>query len=110
MARATFTCLSDLRTAGVDYDPVNASTEVASETAVEAAVAVLEADAAAPTQAHVNDLRTVWDALVADLATPPNRTAVVLSIDTAAVTTISDLRKAVAAILRAVEGSSYLTP
>lgn len=34
------------------------------ETLVEAAIAVLEADGATPTEAHVDDLRAAWDLLV----------------------------------------------
>lgn len=40
-----------------------------SQTATEAAVALLEADGATPTQAHVNSLRTVWNTLVTAIGT-----------------------------------------
>lgn len=46
-----------------------AEVEETSEPATEAALAVLEADGASPTEAHVDDLRAAYDVLVADLAT-----------------------------------------
>lgn len=70
-------------------------------TAVEAAIAVLEADGASPTQAHVNSLRTVWNTLSA--ATTANNVS--LQIDNAVVTTQNGLKAAVAALLKTAQGS-----
>jgi hypothetical protein len=69
---------------------------------VEAAIAVLEADGAAPTQAHVNSLRTVWNTLKSG--------NVIVTIDTAAVTTRTQLRAALDAVMFNLQGSDLLTP
>lgn len=87
----------------------------ADQTAVEAAIAVLEADAASPTQGHVNSLRTVWNTMKTDGATAKTATAaaktagaaanVVLDIDTAVATTQNSVRAAVREIMQALKGS-----
>ena len=77
-------------------------------TNVDAAVTVLVADGASPTQAHVNTLKTAWDLLAAAIAAANTATAaanVVLDIDTAVVTTRNGVKAAVRDLLRAVEGS-----
>ncbi len=90
-------------------DPVNGTTTVADQAAVEAAVALLEADTTTPTQAHVVALRTVWDALVLDIAGVPPSSDVVLSYDITAVASRSVLRRAAAKLLQAVEATNDLT-
>lgn len=65
--------------------------------ALDAAVAVLVADAAAPTQAHVTTANTALTAFKA-----PH---VVLTYDTTAVTSMNQLKRAVAALLTRAEGS-----
>lgn len=84
-------------------------------TDVAAAVAVLVADGASPTQAHVNTLNTAWGLLATAIAAAKVSTAaavvaaapanVVLDIDTAAVTTQNGVRAAVREIMQAVKGS-----
>lgn len=84
-------------------------------TNVAAAVAVLVADGASPTQAHVNTLNTAWGLLATAIATAKVSTAaakagvaaknVILDIDTAVVTTQNGVRAALRDIMRAVEGS-----
>lgn len=94
-------------------DPINGATtatdQAALDTAVtanEAAVAVLEADAASPTQAHVNSMRTTWNAvktarttLEADIGTVPGQTDVVISYNATTVVSKATLRQAIEAML-----------
>jgi len=87
-------------------DPVNGATTVVDQAAVEAAVVVLEGDGASPTQGHVDALRTVWDALVLDIAGVPASAHVVLSYDTTSVGNSSVLKRAVAQLLDNVAGSN----
>ena len=86
--------------------PINGATTVADQAAVEAAVAVLEADGASPTQGHVNSLRTVWNALVLDIAARPAYRDVVLVYDTTAVGNRSVLKRATAQLLDAVAATN----
>lgn len=84
-------------------------------TNVAAAVAVLVADGALPTQAHVNTLNTAWGLLATAIAAAKVSTAaavvasapanVVLDIDTAVVTTQNGVRAAVRSIEQALRGS-----
>lgn len=84
-------------------------------TNVAAAVAVLVADAASPTQAHVNTLNTAWGLLATAIAAAKTSTAaakaagavgdVVLDIDTAVVTTKNGMRAALRQLMQAVDGS-----
>lgn len=97
------------RKIGHVVDPVNGATTAVDQAAVEAAVAVLEADAASPTQAHVNSLRTVWDALVLDISGVPPSSDVVLSYNVVTVGKQSVLRRAVARLLEAVGATNDLT-
>ncbi|MGE3279681.1 MAG: hypothetical protein AB7H90_03515 [Alphaproteobacteria bacterium] len=76
-------------------DPVNASTVATTQAAVEDAVGVLEADAESPTEAHVDDLRTAWDLLVADIAAVPAYRDVVISYEATAVVNRDILRQVV---------------
>lgn len=100
MARAAFTCT--LRTTfanngGFSYSSGSAAAQP-STAAVEALIAVLEADGASPTQAHVNDLRAGWDLLVTALGVYGGAD-VLLDINTSTVTT----QKAAIAALRELE-------
>ena len=80
-------------------DPLNAATTAASQADVEAAVAVLEADGASPTQTHVNELRVVWDLLVTDIAPLPGQSDVVISYNATTVVSRDTLRQAVDQLL-----------
>ncbi len=94
----------------------------ADETAVEAAVALLEADTTTPTQAHVNALRTVWNTLVTDAALAKTATAaltgagilggydVVVMYDATAVKTRSFFRACLREVVERVAGGNSLTP
>lgn len=76
--------------------------------AVTAAMAVLVADGATPTQAHVNTANAAWVAYVAavDAITPD----VTVYIGTVAnIATKNKLRAALDAIFRVVQGSNLLT-
>ncbi len=78
------------------------------KTDVAAAVAVLVADGASPTQGHVDTLNTAWGLLataIAAAATGATAANVVLDIDTAVVTTKNGVKAAVREILRTVDGS-----
>ncbi len=77
-------------------------------TNVAAAVAVLVADGASPTQAHVNTLNTAWGLLATAIAAADIATAaanVVLDIDTAVVTTRNGVSAAVRELMKTIEGS-----
>lgn len=77
-------------------------------TNVAAAVAVLVADGASPTQAHVNTLNTAWGLLATAIAAANTATAaanVVLDIDTAVVTTQNGVRAAMRELMQTVRGS-----
>ena len=78
------------------------------KTDVAAAVAVLVADGASPTQGHVDTLNTAWGLLataIAAAATGATAANVGLDIDTAVVTTKNGVKAAVREILRTVDGS-----
>lgn len=78
------------------------------KTDVAAAVAVLVADGASPTQAHVTTLNVAWGLLataIAAAATGAAAANVVLDIDNTVVTTRNGVKAAVAELLRTVEGS-----
>ena len=78
---------------------------------VAADVATLVADGATPTQAHVNTLNTDWTALLAGLGSVPTNADVVLSFDTSKITTRSNLRQVVNALLQQMEsGVAGLSP
>lgn len=84
-------------------------------TNVAAAVAVLVADGASPTQAHVNTLNTAWGLLATAIATAKTSTAAakvaaapanaVLDIDTAVLTTKNAVRATLRNIMHQVDGS-----
>lgn len=81
---------------------------IPSQAAVEAAVAVLEADGASPTQAHVNSLRTVWNALVAGL-NAHDTADVVLDINTSNITTQNAAKAALRELTQVLAGSGLPT-
>lgn len=82
-----------------------------STTAVDGDVTTLVADGATPTQAHVTALSGHWTTLKAAVAAQSATEVgdVVVSYDTTKITTKTQLKQALAAILRAVEGTSLLT-
>ncbi len=95
-----------------DTDAGTASGQLTTDVA--AAVAVLVADGASPTQAHVNTLNTAWGLLATAIATAKTSTAaakaagasnVVLDIDTAVVTTKNGVRAALRRLLHVIDGS-----
>jgi hypothetical protein len=74
-------------------------------TDVAAAIAVLVADGATPTEAHVTTLNDAWTAYLAALATYSASSAsgnMVLSIDTAVVTTKRKFRAGLATFTQAI--------
>lgn len=85
-------------------------------TATEAAMAVLEADGASPTQAHVNTMRTAFNTTKADALAVSN-TAVVAALgadvtlvfDPAIVLSITRMRRIFDAYLTQLQGSGTLT-
>lgn len=94
-------------------DPINGATTATTVAAVTAAaaateisLAVLEADAASPTQAHVNAFRVLYDVLAAaitanaaNIATVPAQRSVVISYDATVVVSKSTLRQAIEHLL-----------
>ena len=109
MARVAWAAsVSGTRSGNVNVSAVSAADDPytgAAEGVVAADVATLVADGATPTQAHVTTLNTDWTAFLASATGD-----VVISVNTTNITTRNQLRAAVAAILRMVEGSGYLTP
>jgi uncharacterized protein involved in propanediol utilization len=93
-------------------DAVNGSAFVTDQTAFEAALAVLVADAASPTQAHVTTANDAYTTFKADFAAGggPATADVVLSFNATAVVTRTMLRRAIERLLQAIEGSDALTP
>ncbi len=91
--------------------PASTSAGVAAGTLtddVAAAVAVLVADGACPTQAHVNTLNTAWGLLATAIAAANTGAAaanMVLDIDTSVITTRNALRAGLRDLLRTVDGS-----
>lgn len=102
-------------TAATAADTATGTASGALTTDVAAAVAVLVADGASPTQAHVNTLNTAWGLLETAIAAAKVSTAaavvsaapanVVLDIDTAVVTTQNGVRAALRSIDQALKGS-----
>lgn len=110
MARFAVSCKFGATGAPIAWGSIsevmNASTTATNKTAVAADVATLVADGATPTQAHVNTLNTDWTALSADIAAGNLSAAsvdAVLSFDAAVITTKTKLRRAVQALLAAVD-------
>jgi hypothetical protein len=106
MARAAFVCT--LRTTfpgngGYAFASGSAAPQP-SQAAVEAAVAVLEADGASPTQAHVTSLRAAWDTLVTALGVYGGGDAL-LDFNASTLTTQNAVRAALREFERAVAGS-----
>lgn len=107
--------VTPILTAATTADDAAATAAGTLTTDVAAAVAVLVADGASPTQGHVNTLNSAWGLLAtaiaaASAATAAAKTAaapanVVLDVDTAVVTTQNGVRAALREILQAVRGS-----
>lgn len=89
-------------------DPVPASTFAADQTAFEAALATLVADAVSPTQAHVTAVNSAYTTLKADFAAVAPSTDLLLSINLAQISTIRVLRLALERIVSAMRSSGYL--
>jgi hypothetical protein len=106
-------------------DAATAVAAAPSTAAVAAALAVLVADGASPTQAHVNTLNTAWGTLLTAIGTL-NTAVLLVQTDVAAasgdvgadvavsfnpdnVLTKNNFRGALRAIINAVEGSNHLT-
>lgn len=91
-------------------DPAAAIAAVeAAEVDVAAAVAVLVADGATPTQAHVTTLdaaHTVLAAAITSLVTVAGSANLTISVDTSVIDTRNKLHAAVAAALKFLESSS----
>jgi hypothetical protein len=90
MARIAFAFTCDRSTSenerfsgGPAADMVAGSGYAAAKTAFEAALAVLVADGASPTQAHVTTANSTYTTLAATLAAPPSKTDLAVSIDLA---------------------------
>ena len=94
------------------------------QTTFEAALAVLVADGASPTQAHVTTANNAYTALEtgidlvqtditalqATFGVAPSTTDVVLSVDLVKVPSISCLEIALQQLLNGLSGTSYFTP
>lgn len=81
-------------------------------TDVAAAVAVLVADGASPTQGHVDTLNTAWGLLATAIAAADaagGAVNVILDIDTTAVATQNAVRAALRELMLAVQGSGLAT-
>lgn len=90
---------------------LNGATVVTTRAALVAAMAVLVADAASPTQAHVTTADAALTAYLADAAPGvPANTDVVVSVDVANVVTRSALRAALRRVEQIFEGNNALTP
>jgi len=98
------------------------ATTVTDQGTVAAAVATLVADGASPTQAHVTALNTAWGplntAITAETALQATVTSdvktlasgnLVVSYDASVITTRHELKEALLAALRVVDGSGTLT-
>ena len=111
MARKAVSCavayptIDGIRQVGNSDDPVN----TVSTAATAAAIAVLVADGASPTQGHVDTLATAWATLLAGTAPIPGRSDVLISYNTTAVGTKSVLREALRRLVAAAEGNDGLT-
>lgn len=101
--------------AGGAKDPVVAAAAIADKTAFEAALAVLVADGASPTQAHVttaNNAYTTYAAAVVTYQTAVQASVagnLVLILDTAVLTTSNKISSAVKAALQLLRNYGLLT-
>ena len=80
--------------------------------AVKTSLGVLQADAATPTEAHVDDADVLADAaiVISQAAQAAPLGGVQVIVDLATVTTRTDLHKCFQAIERAAQGSGWFTP
>jgi hypothetical protein len=95
--------------AGVIADVVPASTYAADKTAFEAALAVLVADGASPTQAHVTTANNDYTTFKADLVAPPATADVIISFDASKVVNKSTLYRAIDRLIQVIQGSNSLS-
>lgn len=86
-----------------DLDPVMTTGYAAAKTAFEAALAVLVADGASPTQAHVTTANSTYTTFAAAMGGVPVGRDLVVSVDLAKVSSISSLRAAFNRLLLAAE-------
>ena len=98
MARKVYTFHSDGRLTGQPTD--TNTTDVA---AVQAAVGVLVADGASPTQAHVNTLVTAWNAVTVNVNTT---SAFKMVLDDSIYTTKNKVRGVIEAFLLRLQSDS----
>lgn len=87
------------------------STAAVDTTAVAAAIAVLVADGATPTQAHVTTLNSAWTTLLAEItaAKAAGTGDVVLSVDLSTITTGNQLRYALRTLLLQWQGNGSIS-
>jgi len=106
MARAAYSCtLRNTFSNNGGYSFASGSAAAQPSTAaVEAAIAVLEADGASPTQGHVDSLRTVWNTLVTALGVYGGADAV-LDVNLSNLTTQNAVRAALREFEQVVAGS-----
>lgn len=112
MARISFASNATGLQVGRSADISAATAAVAAaEVDVAAAVAVLVADGASPTQAHVTTLDAAHTILAAAIVanSASQSGAVVVSIDNSVVTTRNQLRAALRALLLLADGDGSLT-
>lgn len=91
--------------------PVDAATLTTDAAPVAAAMAVLVADGASPTQAHVNTANAAYTTLAADIVAVNTAASgdLLVTYDAAVVTSITKLKRAFGAALQAAINSGILT-
>lgn len=97
---------------GHSPDPVPtvvASTYTTDKAAFEAALAVLVADGASPTQAHVTTCNNAYTTFKAELGGNPAAQDIVLSVDLAKITSVSQINFAVQTLLNILRGNKALS-
>jgi hypothetical protein len=102
---------------GTDAIAVKAATAAIGKTDTDAAIGVLVADGALPTQAHVTTAAAAWatlegqiDTALAAAAVGSGSGDVLVTVNLANVATMNKLRKVLEAIVRAAEGSGAFSP
>jgi hypothetical protein len=100
MARLALSLVAGSTTIGNEnFSSPHAEADPADQTALAAAMAVLVADAASPTQAHVTTANTALTAIT------PVAKDLVVSFDKAKISSISSLRAALNLVLKAAEAA-----
>lgn len=101
MARTAFTLTAGSTTIGSEnFGSARSDADPADQTSLAAAMAVLVADAASPTQAHVTTANTALTAI-----TPVGGKDLVVSIDRTKINSISSLRAAFNLMIQAARSS-----